>query len=72
MRRERVESSSIRSIGYDADGAVLEVEFRHGGVYRYFAVPRSTHAELLAAPSKGAFLADRIKPRHGVERVDAD
>lgn len=70
MRRERVESSSVRSIGHDRETSILEVEFANGGVYRYFAVPRSVYDAFLAAPSKGRFLADRVKPRHGVERVD--
>ncbi len=40
MNRTPVTSSSIASIGYDRDNNTLEVEFRNGRCYRYFAVPQ--------------------------------
>ncbi|GEM_PF-5881279 len=33
MKRENVESSSIKSIGYDINQMILEVEFKNGSVY---------------------------------------
>ena len=56
MKRAPVSSSSIGSVGYEAELATLEVEFASGAVYRYFAVPAAVHVELMAATSKGAFL----------------
>lgn len=69
MRRKPLESSSLRSVGYDEATAVLEVEFDGGAVYRYFAVPKKVHDALMAAPSKGAFLNERVKPVYPVKRV---
>lgn len=63
MRRLPLESSVIASAGYDPGIAVLELEFRSGEVYRYFAVPPSVHAGLLAAPSAGRFFTQRIRDR---------
>ena len=69
MRRERVDSSSLASVGYDAVTSTLEVEFRHGGVYRYFGVPARVHREFLAADSMGAYLTQTIKPTYPFERI---
>ena len=61
MKRLPVESSSLASVGYDATSRVLEVEFRHGAVYRYRDVPPETSAALLSAESKGRFLNEEIR-----------
>ncbi len=64
MKRTPVASQSLASVGYDRATNVLEIEYRSGDVYRYFAVPASTFAAMLAADSIGAFVNQRIKPRH--------
>jgi hypothetical protein len=64
MRREPVRSSVIAAIGYDADTAVLEVEFVSGDLYRYFAVPPSVHRELMGADSPGAYFNRHISDRY--------
>lgn len=63
MRRQPVESSFLTSVGYDADTAVLEIEFASGDVYQYFAVPPSVHRDLMDAPSPGAYFNRRINDR---------
>ena len=68
-------SSNIKSVGYEcgADGlGTLEVEFRNGGVYRYLGVPAVLHAAMMGAPSVGAYLHGRIKPRYPCERVQPE
>ncbi|HEY4225091.1 MAG TPA: KTSC domain-containing protein [Pseudolysinimonas sp.] len=64
MRRTPVRSSVIASVGYDADTAVLEVEFRSGDLYRYFAVPPSVHRALLEADSPGAYFNRNISDKY--------
>lgn len=64
MRRIPVRSSVIASVGYDGDTAVLEVEFRSGDLYRYFAVPPSVHQALIAADSPGAYFNRNISDRY--------
>ena len=64
MRRIPVTSSVLVAVGYDADTAELEIEFRSGDVYRYYAVPARVHRELLAAESPGAYFNRAINDRY--------
>lgn len=68
MKRQRVPSSSIRSVGYDPAAHVLEVEFHNGNVYRYFDVPPLTYDELIHARSLGRYLNFRIKEQFPYQR----
>jgi hypothetical protein len=60
MRRQRVDSTSLESVGFDPATNQLEIQFCAGGVYRY-AVPRRIYRELMEASSLGAFFARRIR-----------
>jgi hypothetical protein len=64
-----VDSSSISEICYDEPTQTLQIQFRHGGSYQYFDVPVTIYQELMAAPSKGAYLVEQIKGRHRYARV---
>lgn len=59
--RRPVDSSSLASVGFDPESQVLEVEFRHGGVYRYYGVPSTVYQELMIAPSKGRFFVAHLR-----------
>jgi KTSC domain len=69
VRRKSVESSVIRSVGYERETSTLEVEFHSDKVYRYFAVPHSVYDGLVSAPSVGAFFNQRVRDRYPEERV---
>ena len=69
MKRERLDSSSLASAGYDPAAHVLEVEFRNGGVYQYLEVPDVEYEEFMTAPSKGRYLNTEIKPHHPARKV---
>jgi hypothetical protein len=69
MERIRVASTTIVSVGYDPESALLEVEYVKSGVYRYYLVPAHVYDELLCAPSIGAYLNTHIKPRYSYEKV---
>jgi KTSC domain len=69
VKRERMDSTSVASVGYDASARVLEVEFRNGGVYQYLDVPGEEYDDFREADSKGAFLNTAIKPNHRYRRV---
>ncbi len=69
MNRTPVTSSNIRSIGYDAQLAVLEVEFTTGDVYQYFDVPEYLYHELMNASSLGQFLNEYIKYSYRYQKV---
>jgi KTSC domain len=76
MNRRPVRSSNVASIGWEPnegnDGApfgTLEVEFLHGGTYRYKDVPRQAYMELLGASSIGKTLRQLIIGSYEEERV---
>ncbi len=64
MKRSRVSSSAVASIGYDPQRRVLEVEFASTGVYRYLDVDPAEVEELHRSESKGRYVNEQIKPRH--------
>ena len=70
MERIPISSSSIKSVGYDSDSRLLEVEFRSGAVYHYRDVPDWAVAGLMAARSKGRHFEQRIRDRYPFERVE--
>jgi KTSC domain-containing protein len=61
MQRQPVESSMLRSAGFDHERSILELEFTSGRVYRYFGVPPEVFAELMAAESKGQYFLAQIE-----------
>ena len=54
MNVTAVESTTIATVAYDEDCAVLQLEFRSQAIYQYFGVPTTIHEGLLRAPSKGS------------------
>ena len=69
MQREKVDSSSLSSVGYDAGSETLEVEFKNGGVYRYLEVPEDEWQSLQSAESKGSYLNTHIKPSYRYRKL---
>ncbi len=61
MQRKPVNSSNIRSIGYDGDTMTLEVEFANNSVYQYFKVPSVVYRKLMSAESHGSALDELVK-----------
>lgn len=61
MWRERIRSEALRSVGYDPDERILEIEFASGLVYRYFDVPQDVYEGLMTAPSHGEYFARHIR-----------
>ena len=43
---------------------VLEIEFHHGAVYQYFAVPERVFEELVSSAAKGIYYLNEIKKRY--------
>jgi hypothetical protein len=69
MKREKVESSNLASVGYDSKKKILEVEFNHGGIYQYFDVPESEYNKLMKASSHGKYFVNNIKDDYEYERI---
>lgn len=65
-----VRSSNLREVSYSQDFAYLFVRFKSGSVYVYRHVEPGVYAGLLAAPSKGEYLARIVKPNyHDYDRI---
>ncbi|MCQ4229504.1 KTSC domain-containing protein [Pseudomonas stutzeri] len=64
MKRVALQSSSLRSLGYDPEQQILEVEFSSGALYRYEAVPPEVVQGLLEADSLGRHFNQVFKPQH--------
>jgi len=63
MDRELVESSMIKSIGYDPLEEVLEVEFNRGGVYQYSGVPVDVYTMVSESDSVGKAFSSLVKSK---------
>ena len=69
MDRKRVNSSKIRSVGYDEKSQVLEVELSNGQVTQYQNVYPEVYRRFMAAPSPTAFYDDKIAEEYTGRRV---
>ncbi len=69
MERKRVNSSKIRSVGYDERSQALEIEFSNGEVLQYLRVSHETHRRLMAAPNAAAYFEDNIAEDYTSRRV---
>lgn len=70
MKRISIESSSIKSIGYDYENIVLEVEFTRGSVYRYENVPvHSVLQMLFKEKSIGSYFSKNIAKNYEYIKV---
>lgn len=69
MEREYVESSMIRSYGFDSSTSTLEVEFNSGAVWQYFDLAESTYYEMKSAGSCGKFFHTNIKGQYAESQV---
>ncbi|PIU62482.1 KTSC domain-containing protein [archaeon CG07_land_8_20_14_0_80_38_8] len=63
MNRKNVTSSNIRSIGYDEQAKVLEVEFISGAVYQYTGVSLIIFNGLMNAGSHGTYFHNFIRDK---------
>ena len=69
VEMQRVESSNVWAVGYDAEFARLFVEFTNGATYRYDGVEKDLYETLLNAESVGKFLNANIKDRYATTKV---
>jgi len=61
MKREKVKSSNLASIGYDETNNILEIEFNHSGIYQYSNVPNDVYEGLMNASSHGTYFSAKIR-----------
>jgi hypothetical protein len=64
MQRHPVQSSVLRSIGYDKSTKILELEFIEGGTYDYFNLSPRVFKRFIDSESPGHFFTKRIKGKY--------
>jgi hypothetical protein len=69
MQRKRVNSSKIRSVGYDERSQTLEVELANGQLWQYARVYPEVYRRFMAAPNPTSFFEDRIAEDYAGRRV---
>ena len=70
MYRENVLSSSIKSVGYDSENEILEIEFRRGAIYQYSEVSLETVNELMLADSTGSYFSKNIARNYKYKQIN--
>jgi YD repeat-containing protein len=69
MDRKKVNSSAIRSVGYDERSRVLEMEFSDGRIVQYSGVSGEIHRRLMSAPSMVSYFRDNVEESFTAKRV---
>jgi hypothetical protein len=69
MERKRINSSTIRSVGYDAGKQVLEIEFSSGSIVQYTGVSPEVHRRFMSSPSPGSFYQDQIDENFPYKKI---
>jgi hypothetical protein len=59
----------IRSIGYDAESSILEIEFNNGAVWNYYDFPQAAWYEFDACESHGKYFHGSIKGQYREGKV---
>lgn len=63
-----LDSSLLAAAAYSTD-ETLELQFRSGAVYRYFAIPPAVFHNLIVATSKGTYFNRNIRNNFCYQRV---
>jgi KTSC domain len=69
MERKRVNSSKLRSVGYDEKSHTLEIEMSNGQVFQYVGVYPEVYRRLMAAPNPTTFFDDKVAEEYTPKRV---
>jgi hypothetical protein len=70
MKRKPVKSSALKSVGYNEEKKLLEVEILETGrVYQYKEVPLEEYMSFIEAPSLGIYYNKIIKDRYEHDEV---
>lgn len=69
MERVKVESSTIKAVGYEPTSLLLEVEFKAGTVYQYKEVTPGVFDGMMGSDSKGKFFYKEIRGKYKFTKV---
>jgi hypothetical protein len=63
LERLPIKSVILRSVGYDENKKILEIEFRSRLVYQYSGVPSKVYADLMHSSAVGKYFSDKVRTR---------
>ena len=69
MKRTKIVSRSIISIGYELQNHLLEVVFSLGNKYVYEYIPEKVYKEFLTSKSKGRYFGKYIRGKYKGTKV---
>jgi hypothetical protein len=69
MHRDQLPSTSLKSVGYDGEQEILEVEFCNGEIHQYLNVPPEDYADLIASESQGSYFTNHIRGMYEYREV---
>lgn len=69
MEMINVDSSNVSAIGYDADNAILKIQFKNGNLYEYYDVPQFEFDGLLNSDSKGNYGHQNIYNKYRQQKI---
>ena len=69
MERKKVNSSNIRTVGYEPSSQTLEVELSDGTIWEYSRVPSEVHRRFMAAPTMISYYRDNIEEDYSRRRI---
>jgi len=69
VQRKRVNSSKLRSVGYEEQTRTLEVEMSNGQVFQYVGVYPEVYRRFMAAPNPTSFFDDKIAEEYTARKV---
>ncbi len=65
MHRHYINSSVFKSVGYDREARILELEFRdNGSVWQYHAFPPLAYKKFINSESLGHFFTTLIRNKY--------
>ncbi|MFY7965830.1 MAG: KTSC domain-containing protein [Chitinophagaceae bacterium] len=64
MKRGYVESSIVKTAGYDRNELKLEVELKKGTIFQYFKVPETVYDEMRLSSSYGRYYLANIRGKY--------
>jgi len=70
LTKHIVESTNLDWVSYDEEENKLYVQFKNGGLYVYFDVPKEIFMNLLKASSKGRYHAVMIKYKFKYDKLN--
>jgi hypothetical protein len=69
MTRTKVTAETLRSIGYDPDAELLELEFTSGDIYDYQKVKPHLYLGLMNSNAKDAYFNKYIRDNYQVKKI---